>query len=157
MGYRAVKSLREARAFTHHIEFTHSKTPRKVELHFRLSHHVIGPAVDEFIDRAIPFRLESGNEVFVHLALHTVCGRFWPLFHLYELRRLSAIAPPGILEKAVDRTAQHHLAGAFTLLEIAFRACWGEVLIPPGIALPAPGFIGESTKICLRDGWPPLR
>jgi hypothetical protein len=144
MGYRAGGSLRAARAFSHHIVFTHSKTQRNVELHFRLSRHVIGPAVDEFIDRAIPYRLESGNEVSVlersdelfHLAIHAVCGRFSPLFHLYELRQLSAIAPPRVLEMAVARAAQHHLAGAFTLLDIAFRACWGEVFVPPGIVVP---------------------
>jgi hypothetical protein len=143
-GYASKLSLRAARRFSHHIAMIHP-AGACVELHFRLTHGPFGPSTDGFFEGAGNFRLPGGAEVLVlegaaeifHLALHVVCGRFRPFFHLWELHRICAKAGPDAVREASVKAAECHFAGAFALLDVAFRACWGEPLLPPGFSIPA--------------------
>jgi hypothetical protein len=142
-GYTQQTQVEEALAFSHHVVLLHPVRPR-IELHFRLSHGAFGIPVDEFLDRAVAYRLPSGREAWIlapadeilHLALHVVCGRFAPFFHLYELRRICAVAPREHLEEALRRAEQDHFVGAFRMIDVAFRSHWGEPFLPAGMTLP---------------------
>lgn len=143
VGYWLDSSVETARAFSHHVVINHA-TRTSLELHFRITHGPFGLPVDPFFDRAGRFRLESGTEVLVldgaaeifHLALHVVCGRFQPFFHLYELRRICAAAAPGVVREAAAKAAEYHFAGAFALVDAAFQSCWGERFLPPDFPMP---------------------
>jgi hypothetical protein len=139
-GYEEEWPLAEALARSHHFEMAHASRPG-VELHFRLSHGSYGIPVEEFFERAIPYRLPGGREVRVlspadeilHLVLHRAHGRFATLFHFYEIRRLWKQATPAIREEALRRAAEHHFTGAFLLTDAGFRARWKEPLLSPSV------------------------
>ena len=143
-GYAPQSSLQTARRFSHHVVMRHPAEP-SVELHFRLTHGPFGLSSDLFFEGAGSFRLPGGTEVLVlegaaeifHLALHVVCGRFRPFFHLYELHRLCAEAGPETVREACAKAAECHFAGAFALLDAAFRSCWGQPFLPPDVSMPA--------------------
>ena len=143
VGYAFESSLETARAFSHHVVMLH---PARVaiELHFRMSHGPFGLPVDPFFDRAARYRLQTGTEVLIlegaaevfHLALHAVCGRFRPFFHLYELRQVSRASGPAIVREAAAMAAECNMAGAFALIDAAFQSCWGESFLPEDVSMP---------------------
>ena len=156
-GYALESSLATARRFSHHIAMLHP-THAAVELHFRLTHGPFGLPADPFFEGADTFRLPGGTEVLVlqgaaeifHLALHVVCGRFRPFFHLYELRRLCAEAGPDTVREACTKAAECHFAGAFALLDAAFQACWREPFVPPNSSLPRTWLQGRINEKLYR-------
>ncbi len=153
-GYRPASPLAEARARSHHAELagsTESGTPSAaksggpgIELHFRLSHGAYGPPVEPFLARSVPYTLPGGRVVQVlspadeifHLVLHRAHGRFATLFHLYEIRRLWRGASPEVRAEVIQRAAEYHFAGAFSLTDAGFRVRWGEPFLTPDLHLP---------------------
>lgn len=141
-GYRPEERMRESKAIGHHVTLEHPSRPT-LELHFRLSHKALGIPVSGFLDRAALYRLPGGREArilspadeILHLVLHRASGRFATLFHLYEVRRIWAAAPPEVRKEAVRMGARHHFTGVFAMTDIAFRARWGEPMLTPDLAL----------------------
>lgn len=142
-GYSLESPLEASLRFSHHAVMLHPSRAR-LELHFRLSHGPFGPSVDPFFDHAAKFRLPGGSEVLtldgaaeiLHLALHVVCGRFRPFFHVYELRRLCAAAGARVVRDACDMAVRYHFAGAVALIDAAFKSCWGEAFLPADFPMP---------------------
>jgi hypothetical protein len=142
-GYTSPVRPGEAKHLHHEIPFRHeSKTP--VELHFRLSHGVLGIDTDAVCDRAVACHLPSGRpswalspaDELLHLALHVSSDRFNTLFHIYELHRIWRSSPPGIREEAIRTGVGYRFAGALALIDIGFRLYWNEPFVPSGIPLP---------------------
>jgi hypothetical protein len=143
VGYVLDMPIADAIRQTHHLELSHASRPR-LEIHFRLTHRALGIPVEEFFERAIPWRLPNGQEALVlgaadqilHLVLHLAQSRFGTLFHLYEIRRVCAAEQESVRAEAVRRAVEHHYSGAFRMMDIAFRARWKEPFLPPGVELP---------------------
>lgn len=143
VGYTLESPLETARAFSHHVVMLH---PARValELHFRMSHGPFGLPVDPFIEQAVRYRLQNGTEVLIlegaaevfHLALHAVCGRFRPFFHLYELRRICIARGPATVRQAAAMAAECNMAGVFALIDAAFQSCWGERFLSADVLMP---------------------
>jgi hypothetical protein len=141
-GYKLRMPVERARLRSHHIELTHPERPL-LELHFRLSHGPYGLPVDEFFAHAIPTETPGGRSVLMldaadeimHLALHFAHSTSVTLFHLCEIRRVWMQASPEVRAEAVRRAEAHHFAGVFALIDVAFRAHWGEPLLTPDISL----------------------
>jgi hypothetical protein len=142
-GYSLVVSFRDAKMTSHHVVLRH-ESRRPVELHFRLSHGVLGIPVEEFFRRAVSCELPSGATVRVlapadelmHLILHVVNDRFATLFHSYEVLRLWRAAPAEVQAQVIQQAVSHHFAGVFTLCNIGIRSIWGEPLLTDGTSLP---------------------
>jgi hypothetical protein len=142
-GYKLETSIGEALAQSHHVRLTHPSRPR-VELHFRLTHLTLGIPVGEFFERAVSYRLPNGQEALVlspadqllHLMLHFAHNRFGTLFHLYEIRRVSAAEPPAVLRAAIQSAVDHHFCGVLRMIDIAFRARWDERFLPLDVKVP---------------------
>ncbi len=141
-GYKLRIPVAEAKLRSHHVELSHRSKP-PVELHFRLSHGAYGIPVDEFFDRAVPGKAPGGNIVWVldpadeiiQLALHFVHSSGITLFHLCEIHRIWTAAYAGIRQEVIRRAAKHHITGVFAFLDVAFRARWGEPLLPGDLQL----------------------
>jgi hypothetical protein len=141
-GYAPASGMRESSATGHHVAL-HHPTRLTLELHFRLSHKALGIPVDEFLERAVSYRLPSGRgarilspaDEILHLVLHRASGRFATLFHLYEVRKIWASAPPQVRSEAVRLAAKHHFAAVFAMNDIAFQTRWGEPMLTPDIRL----------------------
>ena len=141
-GYIPDSGLRESRAIGHHVTLKHP-SELSLELHFRLSHKALGIPVEEFLERAASYPLPGGRtarilspaDEILHLVLHRASGRFATLFHLYEVRKIWAAAPPDIRREAVRLAAQHHFAAVFAMSDIAFRTRWGEPMLTPDLQL----------------------
>lgn len=143
-GYKQDVPVSEALVRAHHLILSHPSRPT-VELHFRLSHMALGIPVHQFFERAVSSRLPSGLEARVlgpvdqllHLMLHLAQSRFGTLFHLYEVRRVYSAEPINVRAEAVKRAVDHHYCGVLRMLDIAFRARWGEPFLSPDFAVPA--------------------
>lgn len=142
-GYTLIESIRRAKMLSHHAVLSHP-AKRRIELHFRLSHHTAGIRVDELFGRAVPHELPGGRVAWVlapadealHLILHAVNDRFGTLFHLYEIRRIWRAMPLNLRMEAVQRGVDRHFAGALKMVDVAFRSLWGDGLLPPDAQLP---------------------
>jgi hypothetical protein len=136
IGYGMDLPLEEAKLRSHHVGLSHPILP-PIELHFRLSHGAFGIAVEEFFERSVMTMTPGGSKArvlcpadeFFHLVLHRAYGRYATLFHLYEIRRISRLVPPSVVDEALGRAAQYHFLGAFALTEIAFQLRWKESLL----------------------------
>ena len=115
-GYQMAVSLKEAMAIGHHLVFRQAgRLP--VEVHFRLSHGVLGLPVSEFFARAIPFPIPGGPVALVmdpvdelmHLVLHLVNDRFANLFHSWELKRMWQTVPRSCMGKFWKEWLRHIL------------------------------------------------
>jgi len=169
-GFVLAEPVRRAKLLSHHAVLTHPSL-RRIELHFRLSHRSAGIGVDELFSRAQPHALPGGRLAWVlapadealHLILHTVSDRFATLFHLYEVRRIWLAMPPGVREEAIRRGVDYHFAGALRMVDVAFRALWGDGLLSPDTPLPKTWLHSRLNEKLLRsfeDWWgpnPPLR
>lgn len=142
-GYFLLTPIREALQTSNHVVLRHeSRMP--LELHFRLSHGVLGIPVEEFFDRALPYLIPAGPAVKVlspadelmHLILHMVHDRFATLYHSYEVRRYWLAASPELREQVIKKVIDHRFTGVFTLGDIAIRSVWGEGLLATGSKLP---------------------
>jgi hypothetical protein len=142
-GYTQDAPIAEAKAWSHHVTFSHPSRPR-VEVHFRLSHQALGIPVEQFFERTVPWRLPNGQEARVlgpadqllHLILHLGQSRFGTLFNLYELRRVCAAEPSSIRMEAIRRVIDNNFCGVLRMLDIAFRVCWNEPFVPHGTTIP---------------------
>lgn len=135
-GYSLITSIREAQLTSYHAVLRHpSRLP--VELHFRLSHGVLGIPVEDFFERAISFQIPAGPEVLVlrpadellHLILHLVDDRFAPLFLSYEVRRIWHAATDEVRQQVIAQAARWHFSGVLTLCSVAIQSIWGEPLL----------------------------
>ncbi|HEX4135257.1 MAG TPA: nucleotidyltransferase family protein [Bryobacteraceae bacterium] len=142
-GYIQDESISEAKAWSHHVIFSHPSRPR-VELHFRLSHQALGIPIEHLIERAVSCPVPNGREALVlgaadqllHLAVHLGRSRFGTLFNLYELRRVCGMEPPGVRAEAIERAVDYRFCGVLRMLDIAFRTHWGEPFLPPEVVVP---------------------
>jgi hypothetical protein len=141
-GYRLHMSVAETKLRSHHVELSHAER-LPVELHFHLSHGPYGIPVDGFLDRAVRRELPSGRAVhapdqadeIVHLALHFAHSSAITLFHLYEIHRIWVAATPDVRREAARRASGYRCAGAFALLDAAFRFRWEESLLTPDMEI----------------------
>jgi len=143
VGYTLDAPIAKAKRISHHVALSHSSRAR-LELHFKLSHQTLGIPVDQFFARAVSSRLPSGMEAQVlgpadqllHLILHLAHSRFGTLFHLHEIRRVCSAEPIGVRVEAVQRAVDHRFCGALRMVDLAFRAHWGEPFLPSEVAVP---------------------
>ena len=143
VGYTLDEPIKKAKAINHHVALSHSSRAR-LELHFRLSHQTLGIPVDQFFRRTASSRLPGGLEAQVlgpadqllHLILHLAHSRFGTLFHLYEIRRVCRVEPLSVRVEAVRMAIDHHFCGALRMVDLAFRAHWGEPFFPPEVVVP---------------------
>lgn len=137
-GYAREVSDAEAFACSHHVTLSHPSRLH-VELHFHLSHGPLGIPVDEFFDRSEPCEFPGGtarvlgpDDEALQLLLHVAHDRFKPIFHLYEMHKVWSTTSLEVRSAVISRAAGHHLQGVVSLTDAAFRARWGDPLLPPG-------------------------
>jgi hypothetical protein len=147
-GYALNSPVRDAFRQSHHVTLSHVSGSRvsrpRIELHFRLSHAAVGIPVEEFFERSVPMSLPGGLEARVlgasdrllHLALHLAHARFGTLFYLYEVRRAWRAESAGARAEALRRAVEHRFCGVLRMIDVAFRARWGEAFLEPEDAVP---------------------
>jgi len=142
-GYTLDAPISKAKDISHHVALSHPSRAR-LELHFRLSHQTSGIPVDQFFGRTVSSHLPGGLEAQVlgpsdqllHLILHLAHSRFGTLFHLCEIRRVCGKEPLSVRVEAVRMAIDHHFCGALRMVDLAFRAHWGEPFLPPEVVVP---------------------
>jgi hypothetical protein len=157
-GYVLLTPIGESILTSNHTVLRH-KSRSPVELHFRLSHGVLGIPVEEFFDSALPYQIPGGPEVWVldpvdelmHLILHLVHDRFATLYHSYEVRRCWMAASAEVRQQVVRKAIGHHFAGVLTLCDIAIESVWGESLLPADSKLPETWLHWRLNESLFRD------
>lgn len=142
-GYSLGQSLAEAKSCSHHLLLLHPSMPR-IELHFRLSHGTLGIPVEEFFERAVAENLPhvgqawvfSESDEILHLLLHYAQHRFPLLFHVHEIRRIWQKVAPETRTEVLLQAQKHRFLSVLVMIDIAFRAIWGEPFFPAGLRLP---------------------